>query len=86
MYIMVMKASSFNNFHVVIVSFYRILILLFFLQVKIDPEVFTDIKSDVEFAALLVEEESVVVLPGEHLCTWEPSFLLISVYLSYQWS
>lgn len=35
-----------------------------YIMVKIDPEVFTDIKSDVEFAALLVEEESVVVLPG----------------------
>jgi tyrosine aminotransferase len=33
-------------------------------QVKIDPTAFTDITSDVEFASLLVEEESVVVLPG----------------------
>jgi len=33
--------------------------------VKIDPTAFKDITSDVEFASLLVEEESVVVLPGK---------------------
>lgn len=35
-----------------------------YIMVKIDPSVFTDIANDVEFASLLVEEESVVVLPG----------------------
>jgi hypothetical protein len=45
------------------------------MQVRIDPAVFTDIKSDVEFASLLVEEESVVVLPGKH------SILTESIYL-----
>ncbi|KAG0556230.1 hypothetical protein KC19_11G036800 [Ceratodon purpureus] len=46
-----------------------------YIMVRIDPAVFTDIRSDVEFASLLVEEESVVVLPGTAFGT--PNWLRI---------
>jgi tyrosine aminotransferase len=46
-----------------------------YIMVKIDPTAFTDITSDVEFASLLVEEESVVVLPGAAFGT--PNWLRI---------
>lgn len=39
--------------------------LWLFLQIKIDPSAFKDIKDDVAFAYKLLEEESVVVLPGQ---------------------
>lgn len=33
---------------------------------QIDPRNFKDIDNDVEFASLLVDEESVIVLPGKY--------------------
>jgi hypothetical protein len=36
-------------------------------QVKINPGAFKGLSSDVEFASLLAEEESVLVLPGNNL-------------------
>lgn len=46
-----------------------------YIMVRIDPAIFKDIRSDVEFASLLVEEESVVVLPGTAFGT--PNWLRI---------
>lgn len=46
-----------------------------YIMVRIDPAVFTDVSSDVEFASLLVKEESVVVLPGTAFGT--PNWLRI---------
>lgn len=34
-------------------------------KLKIDPSAFSDIKDDIVFASKLMEEESIVVLPGQ---------------------
>jgi hypothetical protein len=48
--------------------------------VRIDPSNFKDIDNDVEFASLLVDEESVVVLPGQYSAT----FVMKPIYFQFR--